>query len=183
MPFDAERLIEDCRSALGESEARDAVEQVVKRAVGDPRQVIAALGEPRGAATEVIYTAPDLSIFNVLWGPGMDFYPHDHRMWAIIGVYGGREDNTFYRRGVTGLERHGRKQVDPRETLALGDSVIHGVANPLGTITAAIHVYGGDLGAMPRSEWDPETFVERPFDEARCLRLFEEANARLAASA
>ena len=28
----------------------------------------------------------------------MDIYPHDHRMWAAIGIYAGEEDNAIYRR-------------------------------------------------------------------------------------
>ena len=177
--LDLDRLIEDCRAALSESDARAAVDEVVRRAVGDPGAVVAALGEPRRVVTETLYTSAQLSIFNVLWGPGLDFYPHDHRMWAVIGVYTGREENVFYRRTVGGLARHGAKAIEPRETLALGESVIHSVANPLDRISAAIHVYGGDLAAVPRSEWDPETFDERPFDEARSLSIFEEADARL----
>ena len=34
----------------------------------------------------------DLTILNVVWTPGMAVYPQDHRMWAVIGLYGGRED-------------------------------------------------------------------------------------------
>ena len=183
MTFDKERFIEDCRAAIREADAKAAVEEVVARAVGDPARVIAGLGEPRSVTTEVLHVSPDLSIFNVLWGPWMDFYPHNHRMWAVIGVYGGQEDNTFYRRAGAGLERHGVKELGPRDTLAMGESVIHSVATPTGGITAGIHVYGGDLTATPRSEWDPETFEERPFDEEQSLRIFEEANARLQSSA
>ena len=28
----------------------------------------------------------------------MALYPHEHRMWAVIGMYGGQEDNAFFRR-------------------------------------------------------------------------------------
>jgi len=50
------------------------------------------------------------------------------------------------------------------------------------TTTAGIHVYGGDLNTTPRSEWDPETFEERPFDSDHAVRLFEESNRRLQSS-
>ena len=43
----------------------------------------------------------------------------------------------------------------------------------------AIHVYGGDFFAAPRSEFDPDTFEERPYDAERAKRLFREANDRL----
>ena len=42
--------------------------------------------------------------------------------------------------------------------------------------TGAIHVYGGDFFAAERSEWDPETLREQPYDVEKTLRLFEEAN-------
>lgn len=51
------------------------------------------------------------------------------------------------------------------------------MTNPISRLSAAIHVYGGDLFAAPRSEWDPETLLEHPGDAARTLRLLEEANA------
>jgi predicted metal-dependent enzyme (double-stranded beta helix superfamily) len=109
----------------------------------------------------------------------MTLHPLDHRMWAVIGVYGGREDNTFYRRGEGGLERHGIKVQEEQETVALGESVIHSVTNPLLSITAAIHVYPGDLFETPRSEWDPETFEEHPYDVEHTLQVFEASNRRI----
>jgi hypothetical protein len=42
-------------------------------------------------------------------------------------------------------------------------------------------VYGGDFFAVPRSEWDPETFEERPFDIERARAVYAAANARWAA--
>ena len=111
----------------------------------------------------------------------MTLFPHDHRMWAAIGVYGGQEDNTFYRRGDEGIVVSGGRELREHEVLVLGDDVIHGVTNPRDhAFTAAIHVYGGDFYAQARSEWDPETLVEREYDVAKSIRMFEEANAQLA---
>ncbi len=42
----------------------------------------------------------------------------------------------------------------------------------------ALHVYGGDFFSVERSEWDFETYAERPRDFERTQRLFDEANAR-----
>jgi len=91
----------------------------------------------------------------------------------------GREHNTFYRRAKQGLEQHGTKELNAKDTTPLGAAVIHSVTNPLDQITAAIHVYGGDFFATPRSEWDPESFEERPYDIEDTIRAFEEANERL----
>jgi hypothetical protein len=40
-----------------------------------------------------------------------------------------------------------------------------------------IHVYGGDFFTQPRSEFDPVTLAEQPYDVTRTLALFEAANA------
>jgi predicted metal-dependent enzyme (double-stranded beta helix superfamily) len=58
----------------------------------------------------------------------------------------------------------------------LGRDIIHSVTNPIGRLTGAIHVYGGDFFAVPRAEWDPERLVEQPYDVQKTMQLFEESN-------
>ena len=177
--FQKERFIEDCRAALKEPHAQAAIRELVARAVSEPAQVVRALGEPKLAGVDKIYRADDLTILNLCWGPRMVFKPHDHRMWAVIGIYTGREENTFFRRDGDGLKQHGLKVMEPKDTAPLGASIIHAVTNPLDKITGALHVYGGDFFAAPRSEWDPKTHKEQPYDIAATMRAFEESNARL----
>lgn len=179
--FQTERFIEACQGAVKGSDPLSAVNELVARVVSEPGQVLQALGEPRRAGVETIYKADDLTILNVCWGPHMEFHAHDHRMWAVIGVYGGCEQNTFYRRGSAGLTKHGAKELNARSVIALGTTIIHAVTNPLDQITGAIHVYGGDFFATPRSEWDPVTLEERPYDVEHTMRAFEAANERLVA--
>jgi len=178
--FDLERFIADCRA----DPSAAAVRETVARTVADPAAVIARLGAPRAAGVQELYHAKDLTIVNLVWGPMMTFFPHDHLMWAVIGIYTGREDNIFWRRlpGVEGgkIEAAGAKSLGEKEVQVLGHDVIHSVTNPLSRLTGAIHVYGGDLYGARRSEWDPETLLERPFDREKDLRLFEEANAGIA---
>ena len=90
-----------------------------------------------------------------------------------------REQNIFYRRNENGLTQHGMKEMNTRDTIPLGAAIIHAVTNPLDQITGALHVYGGDFFATPRSEWDPATFEEHPYDMEHTLRAFAEANERL----
>ncbi len=127
-----------------------------------------------------IYSSPELSILKVVWAPGMSIPPHDHLMWAAIGIYGGREDNLFYRRSHAGLVTSGGKTLDVSDVTLLGDDTIHSVVNPLQRLYAgAIHIYGGDFMNQTRSMWDAETLEERPADGAASRLLFEEANARV----
>lgn len=178
--FESDKFIQDCCNGLREQNPHAAIREIVARAVSEPSQVLRSLGEPKLSGIQTLYRSGTLTILNVLWGPGMTLYPHDHQMWAVIGIYSGREDNSFYRRSEGGLIEHGAKTLDLKETIPLGEAVIHAVTNPLDRITAAIHVYGGDFFAVPRSEWDPHTFQERPFNLERARQVFEEANKRLA---
>jgi predicted metal-dependent enzyme (double-stranded beta helix superfamily) len=181
--FELERFIADCRAALKESVPQLAIKELVDRAVSRPADVEAALGTPQWAEIGTLYCSPELTILNIIWAPGMYLYPHDHRMWAAIGLYGGREDNVFYRRTPEGLKPSGGKDLESADTILLGKDTIHAVTNPLRTFTGALHVYGGDFFAVPRSEWDPETLGERPYDVEKAKRVFLEANERLSAQA
>ena len=180
--FDKERFIEECRAALKERNAQAAIKELVAKAVSDPAQLLKVIGEPTRAGVETYYKADDLTILNLCWGPQMVFKPHDHRMWAVIGIYGGREENIFFRRNKDGLTQHGLKVMDPKDTTPLGASIIHAVTNPLDRITGALHVYGGDFFGTPRSEWDPKTFKEQPYSVEDTMRAFEASNARLGGS-
>jgi predicted metal-dependent enzyme (double-stranded beta helix superfamily) len=176
--FDVERFVEDCRSALKEDDSHKAVREVVARAVTDPAAVVRGLGAPARAGVETLFRADDLTVLNVLWGPRMTMHPHNHRMWAVIGMYGGQEDNTFFRRTESGIEVASAKSLLARDTAPLGRDIIHAVHNQRDSITAAIHVYGGDFFAVPRSEWDPDTLAEHPYDVEHTRRVFEDSNLR-----
>jgi len=114
-----------------------------------------------------------------VWAPLMTLMPHNHNMWAVIGVYTGREDNIFWRRTEgDGIEAAGASAMSVRDVHPLGKDVIHSVTNPIPRLTGAIHIYGGDFFTEQRSEWDPESLSERPYDIEKNMRLFQEANAR-----
>ena len=88
--FDLDRFIEECRAAMREDPSHKAVREIVGRAVSDPAAVLGGLGEPKRAEIGKLYHAPDLTILNVVWGPHMTIRPHNHMMWAVIGIYTGR---------------------------------------------------------------------------------------------
>jgi hypothetical protein len=142
---------------------------------------MAGIGEPRRAGVDLIYRSPELSILNVIWGPGMTIMPHNHNMWAVIGLYTGREDNIFWRRlparrNGEKIEAAGARSIGERQAAALGPDIIHSVTNPTGRLTGAIHVYGGDFVAAERSEWDPDTLCEGPYDMQKIKDIFEKSN-------
>lgn len=174
--FDVDSFIADCLGAIAETEPRRAIKEVLARAVSEPEAVARAL-PPERAGIERLHVSPELTVIKVVWAPGMRLFPHDHRMWAAIGIYGGQEDNTFYRRAPEGVVASGGRELRRRDVALLGDDTIHAVANPVDRFTGAIHVYGGDFFTQPRSEFDPETLAERPYDVERAFAVFEAANA------
>jgi predicted metal-dependent enzyme (double-stranded beta helix superfamily) len=174
--FDVDDFVASCRAAVLESEPRLAIKDVVERAVADPGAVAAAL-PPEAAGIFPLHVADDLTVMQIVWAPGMVLGPHDHRMWAAIGVYSGGEDNRFFRRADRTLADSGERSLQPRDVLLLGDDVIHAVTNPTAEPAGTLHVYGGDFFATPRSEWWGDPPAEHPFDIERVRALFDEANA------
>ncbi len=176
---EAERLIEDLRRANREKEAQSAVDEVLRRAVASPADVIASVGEPEAPGLHTLHHSPDLTILNVVWSPLMMLLPHNHNMWASIGIYTGREDNIVWERRGAEVAAVGAASLSEKDVYALPEDAIHSVSNPIGRLTGAIHVYGGDFFAPEgRSEWDPETLRERPFDLEAARERFREANRR-----
>ena len=182
--FDLDRFTADCLDAVRADSSHKSVREIVAGAVGEPAAVIAALGEPKRGEVTGLYRSDELTILNVVWPAKMTIMPHNHLMWAVIGVYTGREDNIFWRRvreAPRGLiEAAGAKSLGEKDAEPLGRDIIHSVTNPIDRLTAAIHVYGGDFIAAVRSEWDPETLTEQPYDMNKVARLFEQSNAALA---
>jgi predicted metal-dependent enzyme (double-stranded beta helix superfamily) len=176
--FDVDELVADCQAAVAELEPRTAVSEVVQRTVARGDEVANAL-HPSEGGLQLWHVSPELTVLHAVWAPRMRLYPHDHRMWAVIGIYAGQEDNAFYRRSGPdrrSLTESGGKELSQGDVLLLGDDVVHAVTNPLGRLTGAIHVYGGDFVNQPRSQWGPGPLEERPWNMEDVQRQFAEAN-------
>ena len=176
--FDVDDFVVRCEEALAESEPRRAIREVLVRTMSEPSKVGDALRPTQGGLT-LLHHAEDLTILHVVWAPGMKIYPHDHGMWAAIGIYSGQEDNQFFRRSGPGertLVESGGKVLATGDTALLGDATIHAVSNTRKQLTGAIHVYGGDFVNQPRSQWGPGPVEERPYDMDEARRQFAAAN-------
>ena len=171
--FTVVQFIADLRAALGER-SRLAMKEIVARAVSDPAAVLRELGTPDRPGVKVLHKSPELTVLTLAWSPLQVTLPHDHRMSAVIGMYGGREDNTFWRRTHDGsrfqIEPAGGEALGTGDVALLGRDIVHSVVNPLGRISAAIHVYDGPFLTAERSMWDAETLHEEPYDIGRVSR-------------
>jgi predicted metal-dependent enzyme (double-stranded beta helix superfamily) len=182
--FTKDNFVEDIQAAMNESDAQGAVQEVIQRAVSDPVAIIKELGAPGKGRSEQLFAGKALTISNVVWGSEMWVPPHDHTMWAVIGVYQGQEDNTFWREDETGLKEHGGAALKTGDVRKLGENAIHSVKNPSSVqLCGAIHIYGGDFfGAIPqRHSWDPESLERGPYDYEFINSLRGQANDRMEA--
>lgn len=176
MSFRLDSFVSNCRALATAANAQQAIKPLLQQAVSVPDALYAEIGKPLKSQIEKLYVSDTLTLINVIWAPGMTLLPHNHNMWALIGVYCGREDNIFWRR-IKGdargrIEAAGAKSLGPADVLPLGRNIIHSVTNPTSGFTGAIHIYGGDFFARERSEWEPLDLLERPYDITKNLQLF-----------
>ena len=181
--FDLERFIEECKAVPVDGDQQKTIREMAERAVSEPGEVLKGLGEPTKAGVNTLYQSETLTILNLVWGPYMTLKPHNHQMWAVIGLYTGREDNIFWRKlegeDANRVEAAGAKALAVKDCAPLGRDIIHSVTNPTPRLTGALHIYGGDFFNEPRSEWNPETLIEERYNVERNIALFEQSNKML----
>jgi predicted metal-dependent enzyme (double-stranded beta helix superfamily) len=171
--FDLEAFVAACQKLVREPHAPKLALELMREAVADGAAVAKAVTPLDGRANALdapLFRSDELTILNATLRPGFVSIPHDHGMWAVIGIYDGEEANTFYRRAAGGLEESNRRTVRAGEAILLGADVIHAIENPLATQTFGLHVYGGDLVAAKRSMWDPTEGREHAYDIAQFFR-------------
>jgi predicted metal-dependent enzyme (double-stranded beta helix superfamily) len=173
---DIEWLVSAIRDA--HRDGQPGVEEALRRLASDPGRIIGSLGEPTKGGIRSLYNDSEITILNIVWAPLMVLRPHDHNMWASIGVYGGREDNVYWQRRGETIEATSAKSLGRGDVGSLGADGIHSVINPVQKLTAAIHVYGGDFFAPGRSQWVGEDLEEAPFSQTGLVKHFMESNER-----
>jgi predicted metal-dependent enzyme (double-stranded beta helix superfamily) len=107
------------------------------------------------------------SIVSFVWGPGQKTPLHNHTVWGMIGQLRGQETGTPYYREADGSFKAGKACVSPPghvDTVSPNTHDIHVVENSLSDQTSiSIHVYGGNIGRIHRSVFDPVTGAEKSF--------------------
>ena len=150
--FDLDQFIADLRATLTER-SRQAMKEVVARAVSDPAALVRVLGEPDKGGITVLHSAPDLTVINLAWTPHQITLPHNHRLAAVIGMYGGREDNMFWRR-VPNPEKY-QIEAAGGEALGTGDVTVPAGAGPDG-LPLGIQIvgrHGDDRAVLAWAQW------------------------------
>ena len=109
-----------------------------------------------------LYIASDgtFCVTAVAFAPGANTGVHDHRVWGVVGVYQGIEEQRLYKRtGQNGIRPAGRLLSQPGDCSYLlpPEEEIHSVANPTGDCSVSIHIYGADIVRVPRRNYNLET--------------------------
>ncbi len=156
--YTLDNLLGELRHAVAINDLT-AVAEIVRRAI-HKKPLVSQTDAPQS-----LHSEPGLTVLHTVVNPGFVSPPHDHRTWAVIGVYDGEENNTFYRliAGSRRIEQIGGRNVRPGEVLTLGLDAIHKIANPGSNKLIALHVYGKNILEIERSAWDLATGNERPF--------------------
>ena len=107
------------------------------------------------------------SIVSFVWGPNQKTPIHNHTVWGMLGQLRGREKETPHYRQEDGRFKRGISctnlpgQVD---TVSPNTHDIHVVENDMrDQVSISIHVYGGNIGRIHRSVFDPITGAEKSF--------------------
>lgn len=183
--FDFSRFAEACQTSLKMPDPADAVRKIMSDAMTVPTSIESALGteelnEGDSAKYVFLHQSPALTILKVVMPGNLLSPPHNHLIWAVIGIYKGRENNIFYRREGDRIVETGRRDLVAPEVMMLTPDVIHGISNPIAHQSYALHVYGGSLANPARSLWNPFTLKEEPFQIPALLNYEREMMQRTA---
>jgi len=166
--FNISRFVDDCRDALVLSDPVRSISEMLSNAIKYPDAIDTALGLGNAIGDEsaqytFLHQSPELTILRVIMPGHLQSPPHNHLVWAVVGMYRGNENNVFYRKNDDRIELSGHRNLVAPEVMVLDADIIHGISNPLPHRSYALHVYGGTLANPARSLWNPFTLSEESF--------------------
>lgn len=108
-------------------------------------------------------------IVSFVWGPGQATPVHDHMVWGYVGMLRGEEISQRYEKARAGAGY--APAADPVrlcpgtvEALLPAEGDIHQVRNAHDDrVSISVHMYGGNIGAVRRSVFDPVSGAVKPF--------------------
>ena len=128
-----------------------------------------ATPDPKFYRQYLLYGDPleRLSIVSFVWGPGQKTPVHDHMIWGLVGMLRGAEIATDYAHTANGaLMPIATHRLEPGAVAAVSPAFgdIHSIANAYDDRPSiSIHVYGGNIGRIRRSVYDPATGAVKSF--------------------
>ena len=157
--------------ADSEDECIDETQRLLSKLVSNDTWLPEAFAEPHPEHYQQYLLHCDplerFSVVSFVWGPGQKTPIHDHTVWGLIGILRGAETSRRFERAADGrLIELGidRCEVGAIEIVSPTRGDIHEVANALpDRASISIHVYGGNIGAVRRHVFDPESGASKSF--------------------
>jgi predicted metal-dependent enzyme (double-stranded beta helix superfamily) len=173
--FSIEGFADGCKLAMaGADDKRQAAKTFLEKTMteNETTHIIEVLNAaiPEGAdiGEMIVHTSPELTMLYARVPPKFQSAIHNHTLFACIGQLAGEEFGTLYERTADrdGLNVVGTETTKAGEVTSLPENAIHHIENPKEISGSALHVYGGDFGAVMgrRSVWTTEGHEEKPFD-------------------
>jgi predicted metal-dependent enzyme (double-stranded beta helix superfamily) len=171
---DIERMVELGGLQLAER-AADRMRGLVARDDWLPEEM--AVPDEKFYQQHLLYADPQdrFSLVSFVWGPGQATPIHNHTVWGVIGMLRGGEYSQRY--SIDG----GAPMPSGEDELLLPGTVdivsptngdIHRVRNAHNDrVSISIHLYGGNIGRISRSVFDPATGAPKDFVSGYSRRL------------
>jgi 3-mercaptopropionate dioxygenase len=153
-----------------------AIEPMLRRLLQNRSALEERFKEPLADsyAQYLVYKPEDdsFSIVSFVWLPGQSTPIHDHRVWGLIGIYEGEEEEERFKRLDNGsrpnyaelqsVGRHVARQGDI-SYVCPPDKDIHQVRNVSSAPSVSIHIYGCNIGQWERHIFDADRRTISPF--------------------
>jgi 3-mercaptopropionate dioxygenase len=111
-------------------------------------------------------------VVSFVWGPGQRTPVHNHTVWGLVGLLRGEEiAQDFTLAPNSHLIAGKRHRLSPGQITAVSPRIgdIHTVENALSDRSSiSIHVYGANIGTLPRTAYDRETGASTTFISGYC---------------
>lgn len=141
---------------------RDALEQLL--ATGFDLPAALTRPDPERYVMYPLHVEPDgaFSIASAVWNVGQGTPVHGHETWGVVGIFRGTEVETRYAKPTvadTPLQRQATEEWGAGQVTVCctTDDDVHQVRCGGDQPVVGIHVYGADIGTLPRRSYDPET--------------------------
>ena len=172
--FSIEAFAIGCKEAMEHApDKRQAAKAFLEKMLEDNESsdVIKVLEDaiPKGAdiGEMIVHQSPELTMLYGRIPPRFQSGIHNHTVFACIAQLEGEEINTSYQRSENGdgLRVIGTTTNKTGEVISMPEEAIHHIENPNPKEGKALHIYGGDFGAImdQRNLWSSDTFEKIPF--------------------
>jgi predicted metal-dependent enzyme (double-stranded beta helix superfamily) len=179
--FNIQGLAAELEQAVADSSDKQAaVSRVLRKVMQEqgPQTIIEALeaSVPNAASIGelIAYKSPQLTVLYGKVPPRFRSAIHDHTVFACIAQLTGEETSVIYEPTEDGKLRVAQSTTGrPGDVVELPVDAIHHIENPCDEISTALHVYGGDFGAVmeDRSLWTHDDHAKSGFSFEKLLKL------------